>query len=125
MPAQMTSETAEDLLRGYIESEGVESTARYVRAGRAHKDLPDKALQAAWVAAFKAWSPDDDETGLLEDLASELSLRGLSVGHGLTAQDLQEMAAKVASMGPFSAEADERLAEDVEAYNQARTSKSN
>lgn len=121
----MTSETTQDLLRGYIQSEGVESTARYVQAGRAYQGLSDEALQDAWAAAFRAWSPADGQADLLEDLASELSLRDLSVGRGLTAQDLQDMASKVAAMGPFSAEADDRLAEDVEAYARASVAKSN
>ncbi len=121
----MTSETAEDLVRGYLENQGVDSTARYLTQGRAHQNLSDIALQESWVTAFKSMLIDYSQVDLLVDLSSELSLRGLGISQGLAAKDLLDLAGKVAQMGPFSEEAEAELSEDVAAYARAKTANPN
>ena len=121
----MSSDSTKELIHSYIQSEGVDATARYVGRGRAYKELPDRELQGTWVRAFKEWSPDDGQADLLEDLASELSLRGLGIDRGLPPQDLLAMVTKVAQLGPFSEEAETELSQQLAAYVKTRSDQAN
>lgn len=121
----MTSKAAKDLVLGYLQSEAVESTARYVNRGRAYKNLTDTAVQEAWVEAFRAWAVDYAESALLDDLASELVLRKLGIPYDLIAKDLIEVQRRVAQMGPFSDEAEKELSDKMSAYAKAKAKASN
>ena len=121
----MSSDADKDLIRSYIQSESMDATARYVNLGRAHKDLSDEALQAAWAATFKSIAFDDASSDRLMELTCELSVRGLGVTGGLTKQDLDEMVRKLSGLGPFSDEAEADLAGKVAAYQRSKSTGAN
>jgi hypothetical protein len=68
-------------LLSFMQSQGVDRTADYLRRGRPHAGLKDEALAEQWVRAFEAMADDPCSPELSRaesDLRAEFDLRGLS-----------------------------------------------
>jgi hypothetical protein len=70
----------DDEVLAFIQSEELDRTAEYVRRGRSHAELSDRALIEAWKIAFRAMASDPDLVELRRienDLNCEMVLRGI------------------------------------------------
>ena len=74
----------EEQVDAFLQNDALEKAQAYARRGRRHAQLPTGELTDLWVVAFKVWAADLHNPllrAMVDDLESELALRGLTPPH--------------------------------------------
>lgn len=74
----MTDRDSEKTILAYLQHKAGERRVRYVAQGRRFQALPNEALETRWATAFVALciEAQPESVGDLDDLSSEIALRG-------------------------------------------------
>lgn len=106
-------------VEAYLQSKSMNEAAEYVTRGRAYQHEDSSALRVLWIEAFKVWAGDHTQAGPMNDLRSELELRGEEPPYTAVKAEIDAISAKVAAMD-VTEEGKLAVVEEVLAYARAR-----
>jgi hypothetical protein len=112
------SMSPDDRAEAFLQNRALEKAQAYADRGRRHAQMPTTELTDAWVVAFKVWANDYQNPllrGLLDDLESELVLRGIAPPYerAKTAADTLRTIAREL-IGNLTPEEHDRLSADIQ-----------
>jgi hypothetical protein len=113
----MSADRPDDEVRGWLRSNGLDSTADYAARGRKHRSMSPDDLSAAWANSFKQLAEDFINADLMlaqNDLTAEYELRGQDPPYALVSKEMDRYATNFeAAMNLLTPSQLDRLTEDV------------
>jgi hypothetical protein len=92
---------ADEQAEAFLQNDVLEKAQAYARRGRRHAQVPIEELRELWVVAFKVWATDFRNPllrAMIEDLESELVLRGEVPPHDRVKPEADKLSAQARRM---------------------------